>query len=275
MRSSVVPRKNIFFSAVFLCFTAAFAASCGKNLISEQQTRDSESFRKIRMLYESGDWAIRQRGISETGRLIRERGYSALPDNVIRDFLLRATEDAHPMIKIDAIETLKGLSADSSVSGRLMELSLKEADPNVRWTAIRILAESPPDQALPVFVDNFESDDWIIREASITGILRINNESLRDQVTPLVVRALQDRASGVRIAALNNLSFRDESFYRLIRRHFHEKPRPQVRILCAALKAIRGYDIDKDTREKIIALLSHPDKNVRLLALRTLKKQKK
>ncbi len=92
----------------------------------------------------------------------------------------------------------------------------EDADPNVKWTAIRTLAENPPAQALPVFVENFESEDWLIREASITGILRIKEESLRARISPLVIRALQDTASGVRIAALNNMSFRDESFYRLI-----------------------------------------------------------
>ncbi len=217
---------------------------------------------------------MRQRGIAKTARLVTERGYYALPDNAIRDFLLRATEDSHSIIKIDAIEALKGISNDSAVFRRLMELSMKETDPNVRWTAIRILAEKPPLQALPAFVENFESEDWLIREASITGMLRINDESLRGRISPLIIRALQDRADGVRLAALNNLNFRDEGFYRLIRRHFHEKQGPPVRILLAALKAIRGYDIDNDTREKIIGLLSHPDKTVRLMALRTLKKKK-
>ena len=39
----------------------------------------------------------------------------------------------------------------------------------------------------------------------------------------------------------------------------------------AVLKALKGYKLDENTRDRIISLLTDPNKKIRLLALRVLK----
>ncbi|MCL2026466.1 MAG: hypothetical protein FWG92_06645, partial [Leptospirales bacterium] len=140
--------------------------------------------------------------------------------------------------------------------------------------ALYALLQSSSRETFKVFTANFTSHDILIREISIKGILKLSNESSKQEALPYVLDALNDRAINVRIAALDNLTFKDKAIYQILAKNFQESPL-SVTMLSLSLKAIDGYKLDTETQEKIFPLLTHTDVNIRLLALRALKNSQK
>ena len=88
--------------------------------------------------------------------------------------------------------------------------------------------------------------------------------------------ANEDTNISVRIALLNNLKVKSLDIYVSIINKFEISSMKKINtsLLRATLKALKGYRLDLRTREKVIELLGHRDKNIRILALRVLKQEK-
>jgi len=136
--------------------------------------------------------------------------------------------------------------------------------------ALESLLQSPSQETVRVFIANFASGDILVKEASIKGILKLSGDSSKQEALPYVLAALNDDAINVRIAALDNLTFKDDAIYQILAKYF-QKNRLSATMLNFSLKAINGYKLDEETQEKIIPLLTHTDVDIRILALRALK----
>ena len=261
--------------SIFLSIICLTSFSCGKDAITRQRKIELDTLKSAESHYNSPDWTVRQKGILEVHRLLASGNNNTQPNQNIMDFLIRATSDTHAINRIEAIKGLTTFCSNIKVLNHLKELSVKEDNDNVRWFALMVLSESRSPEALPVYIDNFNSSDWLIREACIKGMLFIRDESIQERITPFVIKALHDPVSNIQITALENISFQNGDLYKNIRRYFHHKEKPGNSMIKAALHAIKGYDLDPETEEKIIRLLTHPNKNIRILALRALKGTKK
>ncbi|MDR3237814.1 MAG: HEAT repeat domain-containing protein [Spirochaetia bacterium] len=242
--------------------------SCGRENL-KRQAEEEKAIQKSIEMYHSPDWLIRLNGIEAVKNPPHPKGWSQNAEKSIVTFLIGATEDAHPAIRIEAVKSLAPYNSNKNVIGRLKEICMNDGN-NVRWTALDVLSQSSAPETLDVFIANVSSIDILIREASIKGIMRVSNDSLKQDVLPYILAAIQDQAIGVRIAALENLKFKDDAIYQALAKCFQEDGLT-VSLLASLLKAINGYKIDSATWEKIVPLLTHADTGIRLLALRALK----
>jgi len=212
-------------------------------------------------LYRSQDWEARRKTVAEL---------SSLKSPDAEDLLIAAADDNHPLVRIEA---LGGLRRIASLKGKraIRYIAEFESNPNVRWHALRVLTEfKDPDNA-PIFGKGLASQDWLVREESIKGLLRIEDPTIRKLSIPYILQALGDPSVNVRLAALDNMTVRDERLYAALSRMLTTEMMGQYTMLKGVLRAIDGYSLDEPTRKKLTSLLMHPNRDVRVLAFRVLK----
>lgn len=256
------------------CLTVlASFSSCGGRSAFLNESQADALFGIPENLYASDDWTVRIDGISYVKSLHQMYQGDAVVRRRSKAFLLKAAQDEHSKIAIEAAKALAPYLADEDVSLCLQTLSLPGSDPNVRWAALTVLAARGDPQNADLFVSAFTDKDILIREAAVKGMLAISDEAVLHSLVPNIASALEDKAVGVQTAALDNLRFTDERLYPVLAKFFTR--RISVSVLGSALGAINGYRLDTATREKIILLLTHSNSNIRLSALRALKSDEK
>ncbi|MCL1911563.1 MAG: HEAT repeat domain-containing protein [Leptospirales bacterium] len=260
--------KN-FHKTFVLLFLALLFTSCARENI-KQKTEEENAIQKSTEMYHSPNWIVRLEGITALRKPPYKDAWHPNSKKRIITFLKGATEDIHTAVKIEAIKQLALYIDDAGVIKYLEEISLNDENNNIRWAALESLLQSPSRETIKVFMTNFTSDDIFIKETSIKGILKLNDDSSKQDALPYVLDALNDEAINVRIAALDNLTFRDEAIYRILAESF-QKDRLSATMLHFSLKAIDGYKLDQETQEKIVPFLTHTDVEIRILALRALK----
>jgi len=261
-------RLKYFHKIFLLFFLASSFISCARE--NMRQKTEEAAIQKSTDMYHSSDWIVRLEGISALKKPPHQKAWHPGNKKKIIIFLEGATEDIHTAVKIEAIKQLAAYIDDAGVIKYLEEISLNDENNNVRWTALDVLLQSPSQETIKIFITNFANSDILIKEVSIKGILKLSDESSRQEILPYVLDALNDEAINVRIAALNNLSFKDEAIYQILAKNF-QKNRLSITMLNLSLKAINGYKLDEETQEKMFPLLTHADTDIRILALRALK----
>ena len=264
--------KN-FHKIFLLLFLALFFTSCVKEN-TRQKTEEENMIQKYSEMYHSPDWIIRLEAIAALKNPPYQNAWHPSNKKKIITFLEGATEDIHTAVKIEAIKQLAAYIDDAGVIKCLEEISLNDENNNVRWMTLNSLLQSPSYETIRVFIINFADSDILIKEASIKGILKLSDNSSKQEVLPYILDALNDNAINVKIAALENLTFKDEAIYQILAEHF-QKNRLSATMLDLLLKAINGYKLDEETQEKIFPFLTHTDANIRILALRALKNSHK
>lgn len=249
----------------FIIITLSIIAfSCGR-----ENLKDSQDYQRLYDFfqdYKSDNWEKRREAvvrISETG------SKKSVKD--IDDFLCEATYDEHPAVRMEALTGLKKRRPTSCLE-RIRSITQTDPNQNVVLYAYTALSEYRDPESSAQFVAGLESSDWMIREASIKGLMKIRNRNEKLKYTQQIIKVLNDRNESVKIAALSSLSVKDSSLYQNIITNLNEKNVKKVTLLKAALKAVRGYNIDQKTRIFLIELLSHENAEIRVLALRALKK---
>ncbi len=135
------------------------------------------------------------------------------------------------------------------------------------------IGDEPP--LAPELAQGLVSDDWLIREESIKGLLMIDDILIEKISVPYIIQALNDPRINVRLTTMEYLKVKDERISAVLSgiinddENFHK-----INLLKAALKAIHGYLLDKETRERLIDFLTHPNVDIRILSLGVLKKDK-
>ncbi len=246
---------------LLICITA-----CSGSLILNSDAAIKEEIIRAVRDYSSPDWETRRRALNRAAEYLD----SDFSKNVIL-FLIKATDDTHPLVRAEALRELKKARAESAHE-KIRFLAVNDTDTNVRVFALDALGEyrSPEDEE--AFKKSFMDADWLIREAAIRGLLKIDDAAVQERNIELILKAINDPNISVQIETLNTLQYKDPRLYREISRLINNK-NTKISLLKAALAAASGYRFDGVTRKRLIRLVTHSNKEVRLLAFRALKKE--
>lgn len=253
--------KDIFNITIF-CFNFFFAMfispSCFSKLTTKKQPVDINKYITI---YDNGNWIEKKDAIRNVRKFPSEQTFS---------FLTKAADDPHSIIRIEALKAISLYTPPGAVE-KVKQLALNENKPNVRWQALRTLSLYKDPASALIFAKALKSDDWLIREEAIKGLLNINDYAIRYVSIPYILEALNDPVESIVITALNNLTIKDQRLYRKISKILHDTPQYKHSLLQSALMSLTGYTYDTRTRNTIVTLLIHRNKNIRIAAFRALK----
>jgi len=244
----------IFFFAVFL------SPSCLSRVTTQKKPSD---INKYFAMYDNGNWIEKKEAI---------RYIKRYPSSQTFSFLIKAADDPHSIIRIEALKSIS-LHVPPEAVGKVKQLALSEKRPNVRWQALRTLSRYKDPTSALVFAKALKSDDWLIREEAIKGLLKINDYAIRYVSIPYILEALDDPVESIVITTLNDLSIKDQRLYQKISSILQETPAHKHSLLQATLTALKGYKYDTATRESIVNLLVHRNKDLRIAAFRALKSE--
>ena len=213
------------------------------------------------------NWETRKKAVMELSNYMAGRHKERVESD-----MLRASHDSHDEIRIEVIRVF--MKQPSPVfRQRLVEMS-DDPGANVRWYALQSLSAYGDPEAAPVFINGLSSEDWLIREASITGLLKIKDPSLQEEIIPHILLALQDENLSVRIAALENLTIKDQRLYPAITSLLITGKQKGPTVLIPVLNALRGYMLERDAKDVVISMLTHPNSEIRMASFRVLREDK-
>lgn len=215
--------------------------------------------------FKSNKWTIRRDAVR-----IASKYNDVSAENVI----LRALDDSHNAVIIEALKAIEKKPIKKAEL-KVKAIAEKTNNKNVKWHAIKALGSYQNPKNIYVFSYNLLSDDWLIREASIIGFLKIKDVSIKKKYIYLILRALNDKSTSVKISTLKHLNFYHELLYNkiinILKKSCNEN---NIFLIKYSLKALKGYKIKKQDMEILISLLGHRDKEIRILAFRILKSAK-
>lgn len=242
--------------------------ACKESLIISEKKENRKVIEKYAKQYESKNWEERIEAIQNISK------YSNSTDtDIVKKILIQATYDIHLSVRVEALKGLAGLPSINAMA-RIVKLATTEDNDNVRWYALHALAYYRDSTSAPIFIIGLKSKDWLIREISIKGILMINDLSEKYKMIPYIVKAIKDPNNSVKITTLKYLDIKDDKIYNEIIKIFNKHIDSGNTQFKASLMAMRGYKLDEKTREKVINLLTHENREIRILALRILKEEK-
>ncbi len=267
---------TIFYASLII------SISCGgKNVLFESLEARARIRNGIEK-YTSVNWDIRLQAIQGVTKYIQT---SHTDDSVLyREnnlnfqllvaLLTKATHDDHSLIRIEALKGLMRILPKQSFE-RIKDMAQNENEnDNVRTYAIETLSLYHNPETFPVFIQGLQNDDWIVREASISGMLKFENDVYPIQLIPHIIQCITDPNEGVNIAVLEHVTIKDENIYSVIAGKFIDNKKKSTLLVKAFLQALKGYHLDFKTREKVINLLGSEDVEIRIRALRVLKEEK-
>ncbi len=253
---TLLPVKSSLCAVLILLFFC-----CSKDMVIVG--KDDALLNRYIAQYENGNWLKRREAVREIAAFQSEKAI---------DLLLTATEDVHQGVVIEALKHLSKILPEQGRE-RVRYMAEFEKNDNVRWYALKVLAQYRDPASAPVFVIGLNSQDWLIREESIRGLLLIDDYVVKYVSIPYIVEALNDRRINVRIAALENLDIKDERLYRTIVGMLPDSEW-NTSLLAGILKALKGYRLDDKTRNYIVRLMTHRNTKIRLLAFRVLREER-
>lgn len=222
------------------------------------------SIEEYSRMYESDDWTVRKKAVAKASRLIT-------PDAT--ELLLKATHDSHATVQIEAISGLRRHKSPR-VQERIRELAEISENLNIKWNALKTLGYYREPTAALIFAKNLKHDDWLIREESIKGLLKIDDYAIRYVSVPYVIEALEDPSMSVKLTTLKYLRVTDPRIYNRLTGILLSAENTQLELIDETLNALKEYKLDLKTREKVIGYLTHQNREIRLTAYRVLIAQK-
>jgi len=187
-------------------------------------------------------------------------------------FFIKAADDSHPLVRIEALRGLKKMMPPEAMP-KIRHMAQYDNSPIVRWTAYTVLEDYRDAENEKAFITGCGDEDWLIRESAIRGLLKIEDMEVQRRNIDLILTMIKDSSISVRIETLNNLQYRDPVLFSAISRLINSRKTGKS-LLKAALRAVSGYRFDDLTRKRLVRLLTHENKEIRILALRALKKEK-
>jgi HEAT repeat protein len=257
---------------IIILSIALLSSACAKKINFKADKEGQNEIKTIASGLNSSNWQERLKTVKYISKQISTNAYdSDLTDDVILNLLIKATSDSHETVTVEAIKGLSVLKYPEAME-ILAVLSLDDKNSNKRWYAIQALSLYKNSANIPVFIKGLKSEDWLIREASIKGLLYLD-KILNNEYIPVIIAAINDQNESVRIAALQNLKIKDEKLYETIKKIFiNKKNDMRINLIKAALIALEGYTLDDKVKERTIELLTDRNSDIRILSLRVLKK---
>jgi len=183
--------------------------------------------------------------------------------------IIIATEDSHSEIRIEALKILKVMKAPAAEE-RIRSIALSDTNSNVKYFAFSALEGYGNIKNEKAFLTGLNDKDWLVKESALKGLMKINDPDIQKKHLPVIIKAINDKNISIRITALSNLAIKDPLIYAELTKIINNNESGST-ILEAVLRCIKGYKLDEITRKKIIQLLTHKEKQVRLLSLQILK----
>ncbi|HOP29900.1 MAG TPA: HEAT repeat domain-containing protein [Spirochaetota bacterium] len=261
---SIIKKLTIFFihAGIITSLSCSF-----KTVLQPDNTADEKTINNSINDYSSGNWHIRIEAVK------RASGYiNTVYAGKILNLMLLASADYHPAIQIEAIKSLRQMKSYAALE-KLREIAMTDPDLNVRRTAITALHDYSSADNSDIFITGTGSRDWLIREASFIGLLKIKPEELQLNYLGKIIKGIKDPRLSVKLAVLTNLKIKDPLLYNEISGIINNK-RTGISLLKGALTAINGYTFDERTRNRLLSLLTHRNKDIRILSLQALKREK-
>lgn len=254
-----------YYSLLIILILSILQCGRASNPFSENDKIRDEITEAVH-LYSSDNWEKREKAVVS----MYKYKDSIFSENIFL-FFLKATEDRQPAVRIKAIQGLH-LMGDPAAIGALKMLALEDPRANVRWHAILALGDYRIKENENIFTESFKSSDWLVREAAVMGILKIDDPETQERNIPLVIEAFNDPVISVRLSALQNIEYKHDLLYPEIADIINDK-KSSPSILKAALSAIKGYRLDYKTRDKLISMLTHYDSEIRIMAFHALRNE--
>jgi HEAT repeat protein len=233
---------------------------------AEEKRRAEEAYRRAfdsaRLQYASPYWIDRRNAVTSMARF-------RTPD--AEEFIREATADSHSRVRIEAVRSLAGFTTWTSIE-QLSALYKQDTSSSVRLECIIALGRMRATGAVPAFMDACEHADWMMREAGISGLLAIDHRKIPHIQRDYALRALADDSMPVRMACLKALPFRHPSVHAILRKEIlSEYPIQRPVYQAALLRALTGYPVDDELSGRLKLLLTDPNRDIRINALRALK----
>jgi HEAT repeat protein len=217
--------------------------------------------------YNSENWEI---------RLLAIKSISKYSDTVYAKnsllLLIKALDDPYSEIRIKALKSLKKIKA-SAAEGKIGYLALTDENPNVRYFAYLALEEYTNIADEDIFLQGLNNDDWLVKEAALRGLMRIDDQAIQIRHINIIINCIKNKNTAIRLTAIQYLTIKSTLIYDELADIINDKT-SGLSVLKAALSEIKGYKFDIKTKMRIIELLTHRDKNIRLLSLQALRYEK-
>lgn len=183
--------------------------------------------------------------------------------------VMLALDDTHSEVRIEALKILKSMKAQAAME-KIGKIALEDGNTNVRYYAFSALEEYGDRQNEDIFINGFDDRDWLVREAALKGLMNIDDPDIQKKYLDVILNAINDENISIKITAISNIKVKDPAIYEELADIINNRE-SRLSILKAALEKIKGYKLDSSTRKRIIELLTHRNKNIRILSLQVLK----
>lgn len=249
---------------LLLLLVGFLSSTCGAFQKAERIRK--QNVRNAAAHYAAGNWIERRDAVINMATYIGPEG-----NDLITMTLLMGVQDISTAVRIEALKGLMKLKSERTL-GIIKIIALEDMNENVRYQAIKTLHIFNDVSIAEVYIKGMDSDDWLIREGSITGILMMDYSTIKSKLIPSIIKAIKDPRSSITITTLRSIKVRDDALYQAIAEKFNACTDNNYSLLEASLLALDGYKLDPKTKQKAINLLTHDNTTMRVLALRVLKK---
>ena len=217
--------------------------------------------------YNSENWEI---------RLFAIKNISKYSDTIYAKnsllLLIMALDDPYSEVRIEALKSLKKMKA-TAAEEKIGDLALTDENTNVRYFAYLALEEYTNIANEGIFLEGLDNNDWLVKEAALRGLMRIDDHSIQTKHIDIIIDCIKSKNTAIRLTAIQYLAIKSTLIYDELADIVNDKT-IGLTVLRAALGEIKGYKFDIKTKMRIIDLLTHRDKNVRLLSLQALQYEK-
>jgi HEAT repeat protein len=258
------PVKRILLLLLLCLFT--LSSGCGISRKSELTRMQKQKEAAAR--YDADNW-MERRDIARD--IIRYYGKDR--NDLVIEVLTLASKDPHPAVRIEAVLSFAKIRSAQSVP-LITRAALEDGNDNVRWYALQSLRSLNDPSSADTYARCLGSSDWLIREEAIKGICALDDAVIGEKLIPSIIKAINDPNATVMLAALRGVKIKDERIYPVIAEKLRSATEYNYSQIEASLAALNGYRLDPKIKEKVIGLLVHNNQQIRILALRVLKKDR-
>jgi HEAT repeat protein len=239
----------------YLFFALGF---CSTRKVKDEDLAD-KMILAAEALYQSPVW---------TNRVSAIQNAALWPSPRSEELILTALNDPHIRVRIEAMKSLP-VFRSTRVYETIRQIAENEKDDNMLFVTLSSLGQFQNPKSAQIFIKCLSNDEWIIRESSIIGLLDIPDPGVEKLSVQYIINSLSDSNDNVRIAALTHLRIKDERLYFILKEIIRDASVYYKPVYCTALlKALNGYEYDVVTRSNIIRYITHPNQEIRVLALR-------
>ncbi|MBP7738417.1 MAG: HEAT repeat domain-containing protein [Spirochaetes bacterium] len=256
--------KSIF-SLLLLC---VFTLSCGCGISRKSELTRIRKQKEAAARYDAENWTERRNIARDIVRY-----YGKDRNDLVLEILTVAASDPHPSVRIEVVQGFAKIHSAPSLS-MITKAALEDVNDNVRWYALQALRSLSDPSSADTYARCLGSGDWLIREEAIKGICALDDAVIREKLVPSIIKAINDPNAAVMLAALRGVKIKDERIYTAIAEKLRSATEYNYSQIEASLAALNGYRLDPKTKEKVIGLLVHNNQQIRILALRVLKKDR-